>query len=176
MEKQKPSFLWQKKSTFLLLELTYPCLQRLVCMLGLREAWMLNKKAILLPSASTLYFSMHVQSISKQFFFFSFLSCQKVVLSLQQHFSYLWNISTLIRPGMAGQQFPEPIVGRHWCDSMSLAYSLNFKAYWEASFMNCVERFMWPVKTIYKIPILKGKLKVKVMGRLCSWICKRWTT
>ena len=92
------------------------------------------------------------------FFFFSFLSCQKVVLSLQQHFSYLWNISTLIRPGMAGQQFPEPIVGRHWCDSMSLAYSLNFKAYWEASFMNCVERFMWPVKTIYKIPILKGKL------------------
>lgn len=74
---------------------------------------------------------------------------------------------------MAGQQFPEPIVGQHWCDSMSLAYSLNFKAYWEASFMNCVERFMWPVKTIYKIPILKGKLKVKVMGRLCSWICKR---
>ena len=38
---------------------------------------MLNKKAILLPSASTLYFSMHVQSISKQFFFFFFFKLPK---------------------------------------------------------------------------------------------------
>lgn len=58
---------------------------------------------------------------------------------------------------------------------MEHVYNLNFKAYWKASFMNCVERLIWPVKTIHTIPILKGKLKVKVMERLYSCIC-RWIT
>lgn len=42
--------------------------------------------------------------------------------------------------------------------------------------MNCVERLIWPVKTIRKIPILKGKLKVKVMERSHPCVCRRWTT
>lgn len=59
---------------------------------------------------------------------------------------------------------------------MALVYNLNFKAFWKTGFMNCVERLILPVKTIHKIPILKGKLKVKAMERLYSCICRGWMT
>lgn len=58
---------------------------------------------------------------------------------------------------------------------MGLVYNLHFKEHWKTSFMNSVGRLTRPVKSIHKISILKGKLKVKVMERLHSCICRRWT-
>lgn len=42
---------------------------------------------------------------------------------------------------------------------MELVYNPNFKAFGKTSFMNCVERRTWPVKTIHKIPIFEGEIK-----------------
>lgn len=57
---------------------------------------------------------------------------------------------------------------------MELVYNLNFKALKEDRFYELCRETLWPVKTIHKISILKGKLKVKVMERSYSCICSRW--
>lgn len=53
---------------------------------------------------------------------------------------------------------------------MGLAYHCKFKAFRKVSFTYVVKRLMQPIKSIPKTPILKGKLKAKVIEQISTLI------